>query len=232
MAYEVIKINENTWRIEDTMVRCFLFVGTARALLVDSGFGSGDLAATVAELTKLPVMLVNTHADGDHLGGNAQFEIAHMHPAEFARYAATEKSGPVAPLWDGDVIDLGERSFIVLLIPGHTPGSIALLDTESGVLVSGDTLSKAAIFMFGDGRNMDAYIESLTVLETLRCNDASAFDTVYPSHGEFPLSADVIPLLLDGARRLKAGELVGGEPPFPIPAQFYDIGNGMGFLHE
>jgi len=229
MAYEVIKIAENTWRIEDTMVRCFLFVGTESALLVDSGFGNDDLAATVAELTNLPIMLVNTHADGDHIGGNSQFAQSHMHPAEFARYAASQNAGPVAPLWDGDVIDLGDRSFIVLLIPGHTPGSIALLDTDSGVLVGGDTLSKAAIFMFGEGRNMDAYIASLEVLETLRCNEASTFDTIYPSHGEFPISSSIIPQLLDGARRLLAGELVGGEPPFPIPAQFYDIG-GAGLL--
>lgn len=37
MQYEVIKINENTWRIEDQGVRFFLLTGSESALLIDSG---------------------------------------------------------------------------------------------------------------------------------------------------------------------------------------------------
>ena len=38
MAYEIIKIDENTWRIEDNKhVRFFLLTGTKEALLIDSG---------------------------------------------------------------------------------------------------------------------------------------------------------------------------------------------------
>jgi len=41
---------------------------------------------------------------------------------------------------DGDVIDLGNRAFQVLHVPGHSPGSIALYEKETGILFSGDTL--------------------------------------------------------------------------------------------
>ncbi|MBQ0167689.1 MAG: hypothetical protein KBT02_11340 [Treponema sp.] len=34
---DIIKINENTWRIEDQGVRFFLLTGSERALLIDSG---------------------------------------------------------------------------------------------------------------------------------------------------------------------------------------------------
>ena len=230
MSYEVIKIAENSWRIEDTMVRCFLFTGTQYALLVDTGFGNGDLKSVVSELIgDLSLILVNTHADGDHIGGNSQFLEAHMHPSEFARYAASEGKTAVAPLWDGVTIDLGGREFMALLIPGHTPGSIALLDEENKILIGGDTISSTAIFMFGEGRSLDAYIASLEQLDALR-GDGEVFNTVYPSHGEFPVSADIISGLLAGARRLKAGELEGGEPPFPVPAKLYDVGVA-GFLY-
>lgn len=37
MNCEIIKINDNTWRIEDGGVRFFLLAGTQKALLVDSG---------------------------------------------------------------------------------------------------------------------------------------------------------------------------------------------------
>jgi glyoxylase-like metal-dependent hydrolase (beta-lactamase superfamily II) len=43
-------------------------------------------------------------------------------------------------LADGDVLDLGDRSFEVLHAPGHSPGSICLWEAESQTLVSGDVI--------------------------------------------------------------------------------------------
>jgi glyoxylase-like metal-dependent hydrolase (beta-lactamase superfamily II) len=51
---------------------------------------------------------------------------------------------PAVPItrWlaDGDVLDIGDRSFEVLHTPGHSPGSICLWEPQSGTLVSGDAL--------------------------------------------------------------------------------------------
>ena len=41
---------------------------------------------------------------------------------------------------DGDVIELGDRAFEVLHLPGHSPGSIGLWEKASGVLFSGDAI--------------------------------------------------------------------------------------------
>lgn len=41
---------------------------------------------------------------------------------------------------EGDVIDLGDRSFTVLHLPGHSPGSIGLFDELNGTLFSGDAI--------------------------------------------------------------------------------------------
>lgn len=43
-------------------------------------------------------------------------------------------------LAEGDHIDLGDRVFTVLLLPGHSPGSIALLDERDGLFLSGDSV--------------------------------------------------------------------------------------------
>jgi glyoxylase-like metal-dependent hydrolase (beta-lactamase superfamily II) len=43
-------------------------------------------------------------------------------------------------LFDGDIIDLGDRHFRVLHLPGHSPGGIALWEAASGILFSGDTV--------------------------------------------------------------------------------------------
>lgn len=41
---------------------------------------------------------------------------------------------------EGDVIDLGDRRFTVLHLPGHSPGSIGLLDARDGLFLSGDAI--------------------------------------------------------------------------------------------
>ena len=53
---------------------------------------------------------------------------------------------------EGDVIDLGNRTFKILHLPGHSPGSIGLLDTKSKELFSGDALY--------DGELLDEFYHS------------------------------------------------------------------------
>ena len=70
---EIIKINDKTWRIEDGMVRFYLLCGDEKAALVDTGMNVPE-ARTIAEgLTDLPIILINTHADPDHISGNGAF---------------------------------------------------------------------------------------------------------------------------------------------------------------
>ncbi|HEX9122707.1 MAG TPA: MFS transporter [Actinomycetota bacterium] len=52
----------------------------------------------------------------------------------------TRPAEPTRLLEDGDEIDLGDRRFEVLHVPGHTPGSIALWDAVGGLLFTGDTV--------------------------------------------------------------------------------------------
>jgi len=225
---EVLQIDEKSWRIEDAgMVRAYLFAGEEKALLVDSTNGTGgSLHAVVEGLTDRPIMLVNTHGDPDHTAMNHEFETAWMHPAEMAHYASwsnqPERQGQPAqpkpaPLWEGDEIDIGGRVFEVVLLSGHTPGSIALLDRANRIVVTGDVVSTVPVFLFGPARDLTAYRASLERLSGLR----DAFDTIYPSHGAFPLGPEVIDAHIAGAARLAAGELEPQDPPFPIPAKLY-----------
>ena len=227
-VYKVYQITPSTWRIDDAATRMFLFSGTERALLVDSGYGKGDLAQTVRGLTNLPVMLVNTHADYDHIGANPQFPLAHMHPAEFARYYMelgrffqdAPQDPQVAPVWEGDVIDLGGRRFEVILIPGHSPGSIALLDEQNRILLGGDSVIDDMIAMGDPWRDFGAYIYSIRKLIGMR----GRFDTVYTSHGNFPVGADILDGLLEGAIRVKNGEVEGVDTDFIKDKKLYDVG--------
>jgi glyoxylase-like metal-dependent hydrolase (beta-lactamase superfamily II) len=46
---------------------------------------------------------------------------------------------PTRLLAEGDVVDLGDRAFEVLHLPGHTAGSLGLWDPRHGLLFTGDT---------------------------------------------------------------------------------------------
>ncbi len=206
MSYEVIAMGADTWRIEDGGVRFFLLTGTEKAMLIDSGMMVNNAREIAEGLTSLPVFLLNTHADRDHIGSNEQFASFYMHPAEQPVYNRSGKPGNIIPVQEGDCIDLGQRLLKIIDLPGHTPGSIAVLDVNHRVLISGDPIQQnGRIFMFGSHRNMHEYIQSLDRLE----RRTSEFDEIWPSHADIPIATDVIGKLRDGARRILAGKVAG-----------------------
>lgn len=225
------KISEHFWTIEENGVRSFLFEGDKKAMLIDTGFGTLPIRELVSELTDLPVFLVNTHADKDHTGCNREFGPVYMSPAEMEHYKDLLPEGcrmeDVRPLWEGEMIDLGYWKFEVVLTPGHTPGSIMLLEREKRMLVSGDVIQDGDIFMFGKGRNMQAFQSSLIKMIDM----ADCFDSIWPSHGSYPLKPDIIPGILQGAQDMLAGKLQEQEPPWPMPCKKY-VCDVAGFLFQ
>ena len=204
---EIIQMNENTWRIEDGMVRMFLLTGTREALLIDSGVSAPNAKEIAESITDLPVKLINTHADGDHTAGNEAFGEFYMHPKEEVNYRFRGKTGNIIPVQQGDIIDLGDRPLEIIDLPGHTPGSIAILDVKNRVLIGGDSIQDGRIFMFGNHRNLSDYIESLEALSAYE----GRFDEVYASHSSFTVAPEIIPKLIDGAKQILSGEAVGEE---------------------
>lgn len=208
--------------IEENGVRMFLIQGESRAMLVDTGFGGGDLPALIRTLTDKPVFVVNTHADGDHIGANACFDLTFMHPAEMHRYY--EKAAPShrpQPLFNGDCIDLGSSRWEIIALPGHTPGSIALFERSRGLFIGGDTIQFGPIYMFGSGRCLPAMIASLERLQSMelpiRC--------ILPSHFSLELPQDIIKQVLSAAQALLDGSLTPEAPERPLPCKRYQHGN-------
>lgn len=67
----------------------------------------------------------------------------------------------VDPVEDGDIIDLGDRHFEVMHLPGHSPGSIALLEKATETLFSGDTLYDGPLIDGLHHSNIPDYVRSL-----------------------------------------------------------------------
>jgi glyoxylase-like metal-dependent hydrolase (beta-lactamase superfamily II) len=82
------------------------------------------------------------------------------------------------PLLDGDVVDPGGRPLTVLHLPGHSPGSIALLDPADGTLFSGDVVyDDGALLDSIAGADVAQYRSSLLRLRSLPIR------VVRPGHG-------------------------------------------------
>ena len=54
---------------------------------------------------------------------------------------------PTRVVDEGDVVDLGDRRFEVLHLPGHTPGEIGLWEGSTGTLFSGDCVYESGILL-------------------------------------------------------------------------------------
>lgn len=77
---------------------------------------------------------------------------------------------------DGDVIDLGERKLEIIHTPGHTPGSICLLDRKNRIHFSGDACNINTLCIDGSGvRQLKASAEKIRSYE-------DAFDRDYNGH--------------------------------------------------
>lgn len=215
-------IDDRTWCYEDGGVRFFLLAGSKRALLVDSGMTVHNARDLASEVTDLPLSLFNTHCDIDHVGSNGQFDEVWASPVELVHPQAPHDSRRVRPVWDGEVLDLGGRELEAIALPGHTPGSMALLDRASGMLFSGDPIQRnGRIFMFGPMRSLAAYIHSLRRLQ-LRANEITS---IWPCHADCPVEASAIGELVAGVEAIERGEV-----PFTnaemhgTPIREYDIG--------
>ncbi len=205
MDERIVKINDNTWRIEDGFVRCFLLCGTEKALLIDSAASGFDVKALAQSITDLPLMLLNTHADGDHMAGNGSFDCFYMHPADYEKCNVAEKfpDAKLLPLSDGDILDLGNRPLEIIAIPGHTYGSVAILDRNARFLISGDSVQNGHIYMFGAHRDKASFASSMEKLMAL----SNHFDTVFPSHGDAELPAKQVEIVLSAWKSVLSGDV-------------------------
>src|SRR5204863_9033624 len=86
----------------------------------------------------------------------------------------TPSAVPTRLVEAGDVVDLGDRELRVVHLPGHTPGSIGLIEERTGLLFTGDTAYVDDPLMADDD---EAFRHSLESLRTIPVS------TVFAGHG-------------------------------------------------
>jgi glyoxylase-like metal-dependent hydrolase (beta-lactamase superfamily II) len=119
--------------------------------LVDEDFDPEDLSpfSTPAYPVEGPMLTAIPHAG---------YDLAAW------RLLSARKTRPVE---EGDVLDLGDRSFEVLHLPGHSRGSIGLWEKSTGIFFSGDAIYDGALLDELPGSDVAAYVRTMRRLRDL-----------------------------------------------------------------
>jgi glyoxylase-like metal-dependent hydrolase (beta-lactamase superfamily II) len=88
---------------------------------------------------------------------------ADFNMSEFTRAAAAA----TRVVEEGDIIDLGDRIFEVLHLPGHSPGSIGLWEGSTATLFSGDAIYDGPLLDELPGSDIALYMKTMRRLQAL-----------------------------------------------------------------
>ena len=218
----------------------YLIVGQKRALLFDTGMGISDVKKATTELTKLPIVVLNSHTHDDHVGGNWEFDTVYGMDTDFTRKNAQgsreDAQAEITPdqicgavpkafdakayvtrpwkitayMHDGVRFDLGDRTIEVIATPGHTPDAISLIDRAHGLLFTGDTYYPAPIWLFRPETDLDAYGASIRRLAAL----APQVKLVLGAHNIPVAQPSVLAQLVTAFDAVRAGK-VAATPDSP-----------------
>jgi hydroxyacylglutathione hydrolase len=136
---------------------------TKRAVVIDPGGDLPDIERAIAEAQVVVDKIWLTHGHIDHVGGaaelkaklNVPIEGPHRddlflleHVVDSARTFGIQGAANVVPdrwLEEGDQVEIGELTFGVLHCPGHSPGSITLINPAQRLAIVGDVLFAGSI---------------------------------------------------------------------------------------
>jgi glyoxylase-like metal-dependent hydrolase (beta-lactamase superfamily II) len=234
--FEVYRVTLGVFAIyephQSEEVISYLILGHDKAVLFDTGMGISDIRKVVTELSKLPIIVLNSHTHDDHVGGNWQFDTIYSMDIDFSRQNArgstSDAQAEIAPgevygdlprnfdaksyrtkpwtiskyIHDGDKLELGGRTLEILSTPGHTPDAISLFDRANGLLFTGDAYYPAPIWLYRPETDLDAYAKSIARLAAL----APQVKIVIGAHNIPVAAPSVLPNLVAAFADLRAGK--------------------------
>lgn len=159
---------------------CYLAESAGELIIIDPGDEAEKIMAGIVRFKATPRSIILTHYHFDHVGavqdiaGRLKIPIF-IHEKEKKYIDFPE----INYLKEGDKVRVGDKVLQVINTPGHTPGSLCLLDEK--VIFTGDTLFEDGYgrtdFPGGSSDDMDKSLERLKKLIKPEM-------TVFPGHGE------------------------------------------------
>jgi glyoxylase-like metal-dependent hydrolase (beta-lactamase superfamily II) len=159
-------IGPGAWQILSDGDYSYLVEGNDEAMVIDSGYGCGNIREYCQTLTDKPISkIANTHDHFDHTANNSYFECAYMSAKTkeratipFPSFEGIDfpREYPAQIISRGFKFQLGDRELETFELTDHAAGSLCFLDTKGRFLFSGDelepfekTLRQASVELFG-----------------------------------------------------------------------------------
>jgi len=167
-----------------------VFNSDSAILVIDTKYGKAaeSLYNKVVTIGKgKPVIIVNTHSDLDHTGGNALYKNARIISGKVDEeywISANKGSAGMPSEWLTDTLDLKLGEETVSLIPvgqAHTWSDLAVYFHHRNMLVTGDLVFNGINTFFDEKKGSNGW-KSLTVLKVLE--KLPEIKMVVPGHGE------------------------------------------------
>ncbi|MFY2861609.1 MBL fold metallo-hydrolase [Mycobacterium sp. THU-M104] len=160
---------------------------TGETLLIDAANDADTLLELIHRYAPTIALIVTSHQHLDHW--QALEAVAEATGAPTAAHEIDAAALPVKPdrlLAGGDTIEIGELTFDVIHLRGHTPGSVALaLDgpATGGVtqLFTGDCLFPGGVGKTWQEHDFAQLLEDVTTRVFEVYDDATV---IYPGHGD------------------------------------------------
>lgn len=183
-AASVVKVSVGPMDNNAYLVTCS---HTGQSLLIDAANDAETLLSVVSEYAPKLALIVTTHQHFDHW--QALEAVAASTGVPTAASEIDGKELPVPPsrqLSDGDTIAIGDLTFDVITLRGHTPGSVALAlsgEATGGVtqLFTGDCLFPGGVGKTWQPGDFETLLGDVTAKVFDVFDDSTV---VYPGHGD------------------------------------------------
>lgn len=221
----ISQLENQVWVVETSdNTTMYIVEGKDKAMLIDTGTKCADLDKIVRKITNKPLYVVLTHFHPDHAGNLAFFDKIYMHRGDtsLVRMMPISYNGKYEYVNDGDIFDLGGKKIEVVFTPGHTPGSIVLIDRQTGSCFSGDAFGSGQVWLqLQPHLPITIYAESCRKMEKIM--DEQHITKIYCGHYPYVKKAYDKSYLTD--MRKLAEAMVNGTAP---KAEEYNIKVGIG----
>src|SRR5262245_13030548 len=205
LGFGIFRLSESVLSADERSY-FYLVHGNESSCMIDGGWGfCVNLLDWLPDETK-NLIAIATHSHFDHIGhlSVATRRFGHHEEAHIFRDPTIEAtqaspflvgrrcladgnsiearsirqhSCPLTDFVDDGEIDLGARVLRVLHTPGHSPGSISLLDEATRTVFCGDVLLEGEIYDEIPGADRGSLLKSHERLSSL------SFDRLLPGHG-------------------------------------------------
>jgi glyoxylase-like metal-dependent hydrolase (beta-lactamase superfamily II) len=136
----------------------YVFFGSEKVMVVDTGSGNADATGIVSEViakwlrrnqrNSISLIVAHSHSHDDHTAGDARFAKLPNTILVPLTISSTQQFFGIQN-WPDDAgkIDLGDRVIDVIPIPGHDKLSVAFYDRQTGILHAGDSLYPGRLYV-------------------------------------------------------------------------------------